>query len=60
MRALRPERYSFESQHFAATRKSDADSALLAAFLPELKRQARSPERTRERTHVAADIASHR
>ena len=60
MRALRPERYSFESQHFAATRKSDADSALLAAFLPELKRQARSAERTREKTLVAADIASHR
>jgi DNA-binding transcriptional LysR family regulator len=41
MRALRPERYGFESQHFAALRKSDADSALLRAFLPELKRQAR-------------------
>ena len=42
MRALRPERYSFDSQHFAAMRKSEAGSALLGAFLPELKRQART------------------
>ena len=41
MRALRPEIYGFDSQHFAAMRRSEADSALLRAFVPELKRQAR-------------------
>src|SRR5580704_7795315 len=42
MRVLRPEIYGFESQHFAAMRKREANSALLRAFVPELKRQART------------------
>ncbi len=42
MRALRPEIYGFDSQHFAAMRRSEANSALLRAFVPELKRQARA------------------
>ena len=42
MRALRPETYGFESQHFAAIRKSEAAAPLVSAFLPELKRQARA------------------
>ena len=42
MRALRPDIYAFDSQHFAALRRSEANSALLRAFVPELKRQARA------------------
>ena len=42
MRALRPDTYGFESQHFAAIRKSDGAAPLISAFLPELKRQARA------------------
>jgi DNA-binding transcriptional LysR family regulator len=42
LRVLRPEIYGFESQHFAAMRKREANSALLRAFVPELKRQART------------------
>ena len=49
MRALRPEIYGFDSQHFAAMRKREANSALLRAFVPELKRQARTPAAMRER-----------
>jgi DNA-binding transcriptional LysR family regulator len=55
MRALRPEIYGFESQHFAAMRKREASSALLRAFAPELKRQARTPAAARERETVAVE-----
>ena len=48
MRALRPEIYGFDSQHFAAMRKREANSALLRAFVPELKRQARTAAVARE------------
>ena len=41
MRAIRPEVYSFDSQHFAATRKNEANAPLVRAFVAELKRQAR-------------------
>jgi DNA-binding transcriptional LysR family regulator len=40
MRRLRPELYSFESQHFAAVRRSDGDQPLVQSFLRELKQQA--------------------
>jgi DNA-binding transcriptional LysR family regulator len=42
MRAIRPEIYGYDSQHFAAMRRGEASSALLRAFVPELKRQARA------------------
>lgn len=40
MRALRPKIYGFESQHFAAMRKHEADAPLIRAFVDELKQQA--------------------
>ncbi|MDR3471368.1 MAG: LysR family transcriptional regulator [Devosia sp.] len=40
MRRLRPEIYSFESQHFAAIRRADAGQPLVQSFLRELKQQA--------------------
>jgi hypothetical protein len=42
MRALRPDIYSFDSQHFAAVRKHEADAPLIRAFIAELKGQART------------------
>lgn len=42
MRALRPEVYGFQSQHFAAMRKNEADAPLIRAFVAELKRQAKA------------------
>ena len=41
MRVLRPEIYGFQSQHFAALRRREANSPLIRAFLNELKRQAK-------------------
>jgi DNA-binding transcriptional LysR family regulator len=55
MRAIRPEIYGFDSQHFAAMRKREANSALLKAFVPELKRQARTRPETREPAEARAD-----
>ncbi len=40
MRAIRPENYSFGSQHFAAVRDTSADEPLIRAFLTELQHQA--------------------
>ena len=40
MRRLRPEVYSFESQHFAAIRRADAGEPLVQSFLKELRQQA--------------------
>jgi LysR family transcriptional regulator, transcriptional activator for bauABCD operon len=42
MRALRPDIYGFDSQHFAAVRKHEADAPLIRAFIAELKGQART------------------
>ena len=47
MRALRRKVYGFDSQHFAAMRKQEADAPLIRAFVGELKHQAR----------ISADIA---
>lgn len=41
MRRLRPDAYSFASQHFAAFRRGDRDHPLLAKFLKEVRRVAR-------------------
>ena len=43
MRRLRPEIYSFESQHFAAIRRADAGEPLVQSFLRELRQQATAP-----------------
>ena len=43
MRRLRPETYSFESQHFAAVRRADAGDPLVQSFLRELRQQATTP-----------------
>lgn len=43
MRRLRPEIYSFESQHFAAIRRSDASDPLVQSFLRVLRQQATAP-----------------
>jgi LysR family transcriptional regulator, transcriptional activator for bauABCD operon len=40
MRRLKPEIYSFESQHFAAIRRADAGQPLVQSFLRELRQQA--------------------
>ena len=40
MRRLRHQAYEFESQHFAAVRRSDADRELIRVFLHEVKHQA--------------------
>lgn len=40
MRRLRPEIYSFESQHFAAVRRADGGEPLVQRFLKELRQQA--------------------
>ncbi len=40
MKRLRPEIYSFESQHFAAIRRVDGDQPLVRSFLKELRLQA--------------------
>jgi DNA-binding transcriptional LysR family regulator len=44
MRRLRPEIYSFESQHFAAIRRADAGEPLVQSFLKELRQQAANLE----------------
>ncbi|GLK66559.1 LysR family transcriptional regulator [Hansschlegelia plantiphila] len=40
MRAIKPESYGFESQHFVATRRPKGELPLVDAFVQELKRQA--------------------
>jgi DNA-binding transcriptional LysR family regulator len=40
MRPLKRQSYGFDSQHFAAIRKSSAKNALVSAFVAELERQA--------------------
>lgn len=40
LRMLKPEAYSFESQHFAALRKGEQERGPLRLFVQELKRQA--------------------
>jgi LysR family transcriptional regulator, transcriptional activator for bauABCD operon len=40
MRRLRPEIYSFESQHLAAIRRADTNNPLVQGFLKELRKQA--------------------
>jgi len=40
MRRVRNQAYEFESQHFVAVRKSDADRELIRVFLHEVKQQA--------------------
>ena len=40
MRALKPTVYTFASQHFAATRSSDAPRPLVQSFLQEIRKQA--------------------
>jgi DNA-binding transcriptional LysR family regulator len=42
LRAIRPDIYGFDSQHFAAVRKHEADAPLIRAFIAELKGQART------------------
>lgn len=53
MRALRPKIYGFESQHFAAMRKHEADAPLIRAFVDELKQQAAASAKStaKERQH---------
>jgi len=41
MRRLRPDAYSFASQHFAALRHNDRDHPLIGKFLKEVRRAAR-------------------
>ena len=47
MRAIRPDLYGFDSQHFAAVQKVEANGPLVSAFLTELKRQAQPPNEAR-------------
>ena len=55
MRRLRPEVYSFESQHFAAIRRADAGEPLVQSFLRELRQQAAAT--TPSETARAPEIA---
>jgi DNA-binding transcriptional LysR family regulator len=41
MRVLRPQTYHFDSQHFAAYRRSEAEQPLIKIFLRELRAEAR-------------------
>ncbi len=44
MRRLRPDAYSFVSQHFAALRRGDRNHALISKFLKEVRRAARADD----------------
>jgi LysR family transcriptional regulator, transcriptional activator for bauABCD operon len=47
LRLLRPQAYGFESQHFVATRTSDAERPIVRLLVQELKRQASVREQQR-------------
>jgi LysR family transcriptional regulator, transcriptional activator for bauABCD operon len=55
MRRLRPEIYAFQSQHFAATRRSDSEHPLVQGFLRELKLQASVGQGPKTRTPQTAE-----
>lgn len=56
MRALKPDSYGFESQHFVATRRPKGELPLLDAFVQELKRQAEAtPGRMRPSAALRVD-----
>jgi DNA-binding transcriptional LysR family regulator len=57
MRALRPDIYGFDSQHFAAVRKHEADAPLIRAFIAELKGQARTSAKPATERKSEAAIA---
>jgi DNA-binding transcriptional LysR family regulator len=58
MRALKPKVYGFDSQHFAAVRRQDAEEPLIRAFLADLRRQALSSTASRSPAEISSSAAS--